>query len=290
MGFERRDAARGRKMIVWLALLGAAAVIFARRRRPQEAPEEPRGESPRVPAATPAPGSIDAAPVTAPAVSRPAPAAPLPPPAPRVLVAPTPAATLPAPRSRVKALALAGVVILCAAAALAVGLLRDGNSEAAPPPPMTGEVLGAQKTRVQAAPRASAAPSVPRATSTTQLRARGRAILRARDVQLAQFAGARVTGASTRVDAVVGPEIFWIGRGSRRLLVHLQGPGTRYAVRRGQRLTFPAVVARTRPGAARAWGLSVPEGRRELARQGHHLEVYGPDIRFDCVQRCARTG
>jgi hypothetical protein len=100
--------------------------------------------------------------------------------------------------------------------------------------------------------------------------------------------GTRAAEHGVRVLAVVGPRIFWIGRGrGDRLLVHLQGSGTRWAIRPGQRLTFTAAVARTRPGAAAAWGLGPEEGRSELLRQGVHLEVFGPRIKFLCVTRCS---
>jgi hypothetical protein len=84
------------------------------------------------------------------------------------------------------------------------------------------------------------------------------------------------------VSDVVGPRIFWVGpsRGDR-LLVHLQGRGTRWSIRPGQLLSFRSVVTANREGSALAWGLTVREGGRQYKRQGHHLEVFGPSIVFD---------
>jgi hypothetical protein len=81
---------------------------------------------------------------------------------------------------------------------------------------------------------------------------------------------------------VVGPRIFWVGPSRRdRVLVHLQGAGTRWAIRPGQLLSFRSIVTANRKGAALAWGLTLREGARQLKRQGHHLEVFGPGIVFD---------
>jgi hypothetical protein len=134
-------------------------------------------------------------------------------------------------------------------------------------------VLGTQATRTSAAhahhPRVHALPrAASRATVTLAV-------------------GARAAEHSVRVLDVVGPEIFWIGKDtSQRTLVHLQGPGTRWGIRPGQRLTFTAVVARNRPAVAARWGLTRREGRDQFSRQAVHLEVYGPRIRFRCVSRC----
>jgi hypothetical protein len=99
--------------------------------------------------------------------------------------------------------------------------------------------------------------------------------------------GMRAAEHSVRVLDVAGDRIFWIGTDkATRRLVHLQGAGTRWGIRRGQRLTFTAVVARNRPGAAARWGLTRREGRDQLDRQGTHFEVFGPRIRFLCVTRC----
>jgi hypothetical protein len=82
------------------------------------------------------------------------------------------------------------------------------------------------------------------------------------------------------VTSVVGDRIFWIVRNGTPLLVHLQGPGTRYAIRRGQQLTFTGVVTRNAPHSAADWGLSWSEGRGRFRAQQVHLEVFGPRIRF----------
>jgi hypothetical protein len=118
------------------------------------------------------------------------------------------------------------------------------------------------------------------------VRARGVALLRADDAALSELVGAKAVARRAIVGTVDGNRIFWIGKGTERMLVHLQGPGTRWAVRSGQRLSFTGVVTRTREGAAEAWGLEPAEGLAEQQAQGHHIEVYGPNIRFDCVQAC----
>lgn len=100
--------------------------------------------------------------------------------------------------------------------------------------------------------------------------------------------GRRAAEHSVRVLAVVGPRIFWIGTRSRRTLVHLQGPGTRWSIRPGQRLTFIAAVTKNNARVAAAWGLSRREGRDAFSHQPTHFEVYGLRIRFLCVQRCSR--
>ena len=118
------------------------------------------------------------------------------------------------------------------------------------------------------------------------MQTRGVAILQAEDAMLADFVGARVVARDARVGEVVGNRIFWIGTGDERLLVHLQGPGTRWAVRQGQLVSFTGILTPTKPGEAEAWGLDPDQGRAEQRRQGHHLEVWGPNMRFDCVERC----
>jgi hypothetical protein len=101
-------------------------------------------------------------------------------------------------------------------------------------------------------------------------------------------AGSRAAEHSVRVLAVVGPEIFWVGQSkARRTLVHLQGRGTRWGIRPGQRLTFVATVARNQAAAAARWGLTRVEGRDQFAHQATHFEVYGPRVRFLCVNRCS---
>jgi hypothetical protein len=90
---------------------------------------------------------------------------------------------------------------------------------------------------------------------------------------------------------VVGDRVFWVGREGRdRVLVHLQGSGTRWAVRRGQRLSFTGVVTRNPARAAGEWGIAWSEGRGRLNAQRYHLEVFGPRIDFVCVAHCGRHG
>jgi hypothetical protein len=150
-------------------------------------------------------------------------------------------------------LALAGVV-----AAIAVD--RVGTRASAAPATTTAAVLGTRATRTVATqPR----PQHVRALAP----------------------GKRAAEHAVRVLAVVGPRIFWVRTGKSSALVHLQGPGTRWSIRPGQRLTFTGVVARNRDTAV-AWGLTRREGRDRFDRQGTHLEVFGPRIRFLCVRPC----
>jgi hypothetical protein len=99
--------------------------------------------------------------------------------------------------------------------------------------------------------------------------------------ELERLAGTYAVAHGVRVLSVVGPRIFWVGPSiSARLLVHLQGRGTRYAIRPGQRLDFTGVVTRNPIRAAVAWGLTWSEGRGLLRAEQLHVEVFGPRIRF----------
>jgi hypothetical protein len=131
-----------------------------------------------------------------------------------------------------------------------------------------------------------AAVTVPRTPATTHrtdhsLVVHGQPLFPVQVAALHRLAGRYATASGVRVLAVVGDRIFWIGsRDGSQLLVHLQGPGTRYAIRTGQRLAFTSVVTRNAPRSATAWGLTYVEGLGRLRAQGMHLEVYGPRIRF----------
>jgi hypothetical protein len=290
-------AARRRRTAWSLAAIVAtgAAALWLRRRGGHDAePELPVSD------AQPAPGPVAVVLEPAPQVEAMVPA-PLAEPATAAMpaaraVARAPRAASGAPRPatrspRRRALLLAAVaaaVIASVGGAVALGALggRDGN---AAPAGSTSEVLGVQTSSaetdpVEAPPAAVAA--LPRATRATALRARGTALLDVPYASLADLVGSRVRAGEARVGAVVGDDVFWVGRGSDRILVHLQGDSTLYAVRRGQRVTFSGVLSATRPGAAAQWGVTLAEGRRQLERQGHHIEVYGPDMRFDCVRSC----
>jgi hypothetical protein len=158
-------------------------------------------------------------------------------------------------------------------AALAAVVVATALRSASPPQNAVrtgaGAVLGAHVTL---ATPVRLRPAVHRVVKrTTQLRA-----------------GSRAPEHAVRVLAVVGPEIFWVGQSkAHRTLVHLQGPGTRWGIRTGQRLTFVATVARNDAAVAARWGLARVEGRDQFARQATHFEVYGPRIRFLCVNRCS---
>jgi hypothetical protein len=165
---------------------------------------------------------------------------------------------------------LLGLLLL---AGVAFGAARTGgDDERSAAPAATGGVLGTEATLTQAATTA--------ATTTT---ARGRAA-----AWPGLEPGTTAAEHSVGVLEVVGPRIFWVGRSrSARTLVHLQGPGTRWAIRTGQRLTFTATVAKNDVDRAAAWGLTRREGRDQFSRQDVHFEVFGPKIVFHCVLRCA---
>jgi hypothetical protein len=123
------------------------------------------------------------------------------------------------------------------------------------------------------------------------LTAAGRPLLPASAAGLGALVGRYAHARSVRVAEIVGDRVFWVGRGRHdRVLVHLQGAGTRWAVRRGQRLSFTGVVTKNPARAAGAWGLTWSEGRGQLAAQRYHLEVFGPRIRFVCVAHCGTHG
>jgi RNA polymerase sigma factor (sigma-70 family) len=100
--------------------------------------------------------------------------------------------------------------------------------------------------------------------------------------RLADLAGQRVQARGVRVLAVPADEGFWVGDSEgRRVWVQLrtgQGRESRVGVRRGQRLTFTALVVRNDAGFLGRAGVSQADGAAELARQGAHLEVAAADI------------
>lgn len=159
-------------------------------------------------------------------------------------------------------------------ALLAAGVAAAAVSTAAPERrTATGAVLGTQAT--------VAATPTRRVAADRSLVAAGQPLLPMNASELRSLAGRHVVARGARVLDVVGPRIFWVGSGARdRLLVHLQGPGTRYAIRTGQRLDFTGVLTRNARGSALAWGLTFAEGRGRFQAAGMHGEVFGPHIRF----------
>ncbi len=96
-----------------------------------------------------------------------------------------------------------------------------------------------------------------------------------------ELVGRYVRADAVPVLSVVGDRVFWVGASKRnRVLVHEQGVGTRYLIRRGQRLSFTGVVTRNPRAAGRRWGVTAREGLRQLDRQSRHVEVFGPSIEF----------
>jgi hypothetical protein len=127
--------------------------------------------------------------------------------------------------------------------------------------------------------------------SDRSLMAAGQPLLPVSATALRALVGRYADARSVRVADVVGDRVFWVGRGRHDgVLVHLQGSGTRWAVRRGQRLTFTGLVTKNPARAAGAWGLTWMEGRGRLAAEHYHLEVFGPRIRFVCAAQCGRHG
>jgi hypothetical protein len=154
-------------------------------------------------------------------------------------------------------LALAALVAGVAAAAVVTHRDRDPHRQ-------THSVLGTQATLTDRATTAM---------TTTVKKAAPR--------RLDAVAGRYFVVQNVRVLDVVGDRIFWIAPSAgKQMLVHLQGRGTRYAIRRGQRLSFRGLVTRNAPRSAEYWGLSFAEGRGRFRAQGVHLEVFGPRIRF----------
>ena len=160
-------------------------------------------------------------------------------------------------------------------AAVAGGIVATrGGSEAAVTRPAAPQPAATTTTAVLAA-------KTERTASSRTLVAAGRALFPL-PADLGSLVGRSARAQRVPVLDVVGPRIFWVGTSRRdRLLVHLQGRGTRWAIRPGQLLSFRSIVTTNRKGAARAWGLTVREGGRQLKRQGQHLEVFGPGIVFD---------
>jgi hypothetical protein len=167
------------------------------------------------------------------------------------------------------------------ALAVAGGILatRSHGREAAAPATTAG-VLGTQATKTTADPAPTTAAAPP-AAKPSALMAGTTSLLPVPDGGLDGYVGHRVNARSVRVLDVVGRRIFWVGTdGRERLLVHLQGYGTRWQIHPPQHLTFTGIVTENRPGSAAGWGLTLREGAGLFRSQGYHLEVYGPRIRF----------
>jgi hypothetical protein len=168
---------------------------------------------------------------------------------------------------------LLGLALLVAAVVTGIATRHDGAWPAVAAAPAQ-QVLGAQKT-------------VARGRTASPLTAARAALLPVPSTGLVALAGRHARARRVPVREVVGPDIFWVGTSrGERLLVHLQGGGATHRIRPGQRLDFTGVVARNPAGAAGSWGLTPAEGARQFVRQGAHLEVYAPRIRFTCFDRC----
>ena len=157
------------------------------------------------------------------------------------------------------------LALLAGGVAAAVASSRSGG------PTSTGRVLGTRAVVTHAS----------HVVEDRTLVAGGHSLLPLRGGSLETLVGRHATARGVRVLGVVGDRIFWVGTAGRsQLLVHLQGRGTRYAIRTGQRLAFTGTLARNAGGSASAWGLDPSEGRVRFVRAGVHIEVYGPRIKF----------
>jgi hypothetical protein len=178
------------------------------------------------------------------------------------------------------------LALLVAAVAGGIVAARGGSEAAvsrpaAPQPAATTTTAETTAATTRSTTTAVLAAKTERTASSRTLVAAGRALFPL-PADLGSLVGRSARAQRVPVLDVVGPRIFWVGTSRRdRLLVHLQGRGTRWAIRPGQLLSFRSIVTTNRKGAARAWGLTVREGGRQLKRQGHHLEVFGPGIVFD---------
>ena len=175
-------------------------------------------------------------------------------------------------------LGLLPIVAAVAAVALWTEYLRDDDSRASAP--ATTAAVASARTTSTAQPPPPAPPAAPTrlalardGTPLVPVPSRSR---------LAEFRGSYVEARGIRVQSVVGPSVFWVG-GPRqnRMLVHLARDGAaRRPIRRGDRLSFAATLARTPPDAARRWGVTPAEGAFVVGFHGHHLEVEPSKIRF----------
>jgi hypothetical protein len=182
---------------------------------------------------------------------------------------------------------LLGLCALAGGVAAGVAATHDASPVARPASTRSAVLGTTTAVTATALSRTEAAPKSSAPKADRSLTAAGRPLLPMPADGLGRFVGRYAHARSIRVVDVVGDRIFWVGTGRRdRIIVHLQGHGTRWAIRRGQRLTFTGVVTRNRRGAAAAWGLSRREGSAHFGRQRYHLEVFGPRIRFACVLRC----
>jgi hypothetical protein len=188
---------------------------------------------------------------------------------------------------------LLGLVLLVVGVAAGVVATRSPGGQSAST--RTAAVLGARaavtRTTSVAATTSARTTDRPARRSDRSLTAAGRPLLPASAAGLRSLVGRYAHARSVRVAEVVGDRVFWIGRGTQdRVLVHLQGSGTRWAVRRGQRLSFTGVVTKNPARAVGAWGITWSEGRGQLVAQRYHLEVFGPRIRFVCAAHCGAHG
>jgi len=170
---------------------------------------------------------------------------------------------------------LVTLAVLVAGVVAGIAVTRDGVSATAQS--VTGGVLGVHTTAV-AKKKAE--------NKESPLTSDGTALVPVPSA-LTSLRGQKVRARAVPALAVVGPDIFWVGltRG-RRLLVHLQGGEASHRIRYGQRLSFVGTLVRNSAGSASAWGLTTGEGAGQFDRQGAHIEVYAPHIRFDCLNSC----
>lgn len=160
--------------------------------------------------------------------------------------------------------AVAAVVVVAAVALTAFLLLRDDDPPARPAAP-TGDPDVVET-----------ADPVPDPTSPTVTL---EALLAAPDARLARYANREVTATGVVVQAVVAPDVVWIGDSrERRVLVVLTNPDKPFAAgAKGTRITFTGTVKPLSPDFAKAIGLTGAD-LREAVAQRTFVEIGGYDI------------
>jgi hypothetical protein len=98
---------------------------------------------------------------------------------------------------------------------------------------------------------------------------------------LAPYEGKRVRGREVAVQSVVADEGVWVGTSrSNRVFVRFRFSGeSPPTIVAGDLLSFRGAVRRNPPDAAEAFGVTDPEGARQLAEQEFHVQVEAVRVR-----------
>jgi hypothetical protein len=92
---------------------------------------------------------------------------------------------------------------------------------------------------------------------------------------LAKLVGKQVTAKSAPVVSVVGDEVFWVGSGMKRVLVHLTHTNGESAptVKTGDHVTFTGTVAANGRHDTSTWGITKKEDEALYNREKVHVET-----------------